>query len=381
DTVIKSGLKLKGGDKSREVGVKAAKKKKKSQEDILTEQLQASAEQELQEQSELMKGATQGPTTTQKTFQLAREKRTNQRVNEAIQYTHRQRMDKLNAHLGSLSEHFDIPKAFSGLSIVLPDAFDGVLLQVVLPGAADQTDVAMPHSKSLDANMPVRFINLHDDGNILKRAVAEVSKEKKAQKKLENRTSRTASILSSVFSEQKYPEPVYFQSVDCVGIPNFLSHKECAKVVEFAESQGFSLQNRHRVLNMMWTDLIDPFLAEALWEVCGLSWFLRNLSIDGQVPCGLNDVIRIQKYGPGGLFGRHTDQPVKRADGRTSKYSLRVFLNSSASKEFEGGLSAFHVAFRPKPVVFEPEEGLALIYPQGEFCQVQEEMEVHNGKK
>ena len=46
----------------------------------------------------------------------------------------------------------------------------------MLPGAADQTDVAMPHSKSLDANMPVRFINLHDDGNILKRAVAEVSK-------------------------------------------------------------------------------------------------------------------------------------------------------------------------------------------------------------
>lgn len=43
---------------------------------------------------------------------------------------------------------------------------------------------------------------------------------------------------------------------------------------------------------------------------------------------------------------------------------------------FEGGLSAFHVAFRPKPVVFEPEAGLALIYPQGEFCQVQEELEV-----
>ncbi|CAE7413544.1 FAM32A, partial [Symbiodinium microadriaticum] len=114
DTVIKSGLKLKGGDKSREVGVKAAKKKKKSQEDILTEQLQASAEQELQEQSELVKGATQGPTTAQKTFQLAREKRTNQRVNEAIQFTHRQRMDKLNAHLGSLSEHFDIPKVGPG---------------------------------------------------------------------------------------------------------------------------------------------------------------------------------------------------------------------------------------------------------------------------
>lgn len=114
DTVIKSGLKLKGGDKKKEVGVKVTKKKKKTQEDALTEQLQANADQEMQEQAELTKGATQGPTTSQKTFQLAREKRSNQRVNEAIQYTHRQRMDKLNAHLGSLSEHFDIPKVGPG---------------------------------------------------------------------------------------------------------------------------------------------------------------------------------------------------------------------------------------------------------------------------
>eukprot|EP00434_Breviolum_minutum_P027004 symbB.v1.2.023876.t1/scaffold2206.1/size85813/3 len=111
DGVIKSGLKLKGGDKNKEVGVKVAKKKKKTQEDVLTEELQANAEQESQEQAELQKGAAQGPTTAQKTFQLAREKRGNQRINEAIKYTHRQRMDKLNAHLGSLSEHFDIPKA------------------------------------------------------------------------------------------------------------------------------------------------------------------------------------------------------------------------------------------------------------------------------
>jgi len=243
---------------------------------------------------------------------------------------------------------------------------------VVLPGESDYNAVTTP--------MPLQA-HVNKDSLRIDMEIKFPKKEKKAQKKLENRTSFTGSMLSSVFSEQKYPEPVYFQSVDCVGIPNFLSHQECTKIIDFAEMQGFSLQNRHRVLNMMWTDLIDPFLAEALWEVCGLSWFLRNLSIDGQVPCGLNDVIRIQKYGPGGLFGRHTDQPVKRADGRTSKYSLRVFLNSSAGKEFEGGLSAFHVAFRPKPVVFEPEEGLALIYPQGEYCQVQEEMEVHNGKK
>ena len=69
------------------MGIKAAKRKKKSEEDALTEQLQASADQELQEQAELQKGAAQGPTTAQKTFQLAREKRSNQRINEAIQYT------------------------------------------------------------------------------------------------------------------------------------------------------------------------------------------------------------------------------------------------------------------------------------------------------
>jgi len=141
------------------------------------------------------------------------------------------------------------------------------------------------------------------------------------------------------------------------------------------------MQNRHRVMNMMWTDIIDPFFAEAVWELCGLGWFMRNVTVDGQVPCGINDVIRIQKFGQGGLFGRHTDQPVKRADGRISKYSLRVFLNSSEDKDFEGGLSAFHVAFRPQPVIFEPEVGLGLLYPQGEFCHVQEEMEVLFGNK
>ena len=206
-------------------------------------------------------------------------------------------------------------------------------------------------------------------------------KEKAKKKAAQLRMVRNTGMLSNIFAEQKYPEPMYFQSVDCVGIPNFISPGECRKIIDFAEAQGFSLQNRHRVLNMMWTDLIDPFFSEALWQICGLQWFLRNLTIDGEVACGLNDVVRIQKFGPGGLFGRHTDQPVTRADGRVSKYSLRVFLNGTNDKDFEGGLSAFHVAYRPKPVVFEPEPGLALLYPQGEFCQVQEEMEVLAGNK
>merc|ERR1719440_436359 len=203
-------------------------------------------------------------------------------------------------------------------------------------------------------------------------------KEKK--KKVVEKQSQ-GSLLSGIFSDQKFPEPVYFQNVDCVGLPQLLTSKECRLITDFEEAQGFSVQQRHRVLNLMWSDVVDPFFAEALWQLCGLGWFLRTITIDGMVPCGLNDVIRIQKYVQGSLFGRHTDQQVRRDDGKISKYSLRIFLNGREEDEFEGGLSVFHVPFRQDPVIFEPEAGLALLYPQGELCTVQEETEVSYGCK
>jgi len=132
---------------------------------------------------------------------------------------------------------------------------------------------------------------------------------------------------------------------------------------------------------MWWTDIVDAFFATALWELCGLRYFLRSVKVDGMVPCGINDVIRIQRYSAGGFFGRHTDQHVTRSEGRVSKLSLRVFLNSSIEGDFEGGMSAFHTPFKQEPVVFEPETGLALLYPQGEMCTVQEEAVVHSGQK
>ena len=133
------------------------------------------------------------------------------------------------------------------------------------------------------------------------------------------------------------------------------------------------MQKRHRLLNMMWTDVVDPFFAEALWQMCGLGWVLRNLGIDGEVPCGLNDVIRIQKFVQGGYVSLHSDRPISLSDGRVSKYSLRIFLNSgsnsdiSDSTDFEGGVSIFHVPFK-EPVIFTASTGMALFYPQGGVC-------------
>jgi len=209
----------------------------------------------------------------------------------------------------------------------------------------------------------------------------EIKFPKKEKKKRVVEKQSQGSLLSSIFTEQKFPEPVYFQNVDCVGLPELLTPKECRLVIDFAEAQGFSMQQRHRVLNLLWSDVVDPYFAEALWQLCGLGWFLRTITIDGMVPCGLNDVIRIQKYVQGSLFGRHTDQQVRRDDGKISKYSLRIFLNGREEDEFEGGLSVFHVPFRQDPVIFEPEAGLALLYPQGELCTVQEETEVLFGYK
>lgn len=205
--------------------------------------------------------------------------------------------------------------------------------------------------------------------------------EKVEKKPPVRKQKQQASQLSGIFDGYRCPEPVYFQSFDCVGLPSFFRESECRQIVEHAEGQGFTVQRRHRLLNLQWADIVDPLFAEAIWQQGGLRQFLGNVVIDGMRPCGLNDVIRIQKYSPGSVFGRHIDQHVKRVDGRISKYSLRVFLNSKEDGQFDGGLSAFHVPFRAEPVVVEPELGMALLYPQGEHCTLQEETEVLAGCK
>jgi hypothetical protein len=204
--------------------------------------------------------------------------------------------------------------------------------------------------------------------------------KKEKKKKAPPKVQKVASMLSGIFTDQKFPEPAYFQNVDCVAVPFFFSKKECQQIIDYAEATQFTHQHRYRAMNYAYQDIVDPFFAEAIWKLCGLEWFLRTIVIDGMVPCGVNDVVRIHKYAQGQLFGKHVDQTVQRADGKVSRYSLRVFLNGS-DQEFEGGASVFHIPFRADPVTFEPETGMALLYPQGDQCTVQEEAEVHFGCK
>eukprot|EP00933_Yihiella_yeosuensis_P039349 TRINITY_DN33311_c1_g1_i1.p1 TRINITY_DN33311_c1_g1~~TRINITY_DN33311_c1_g1_i1.p1 ORF type:complete len:147 (+),score=32.25 TRINITY_DN33311_c1_g1_i1:47-442(+) len=115
DGVIKSGLKLKGGGGAqKEIGIKKSKKKQKSEHELEVDALQEAAARQEAVAAELNAAATRGPTPNERAFQLAKEKREQGIIKEQIQYTHRQRMDRFNAHLGSLSEHFDIPKVGPG---------------------------------------------------------------------------------------------------------------------------------------------------------------------------------------------------------------------------------------------------------------------------
>lgn len=188
------------------------------------------------------------------------------------------------------------------------------------------------------------------------------------------------SDLAQLFEEQHFPEPVYYRNVDCMSVPGLLTPEECQGIIDIAESRGsFQRQCRLRLLDVRTLDVVDQDFAEAIWRLAGLGWLLRTVSVDGLVPCGISEVMRISKYSQGGLFAKHIDRPIDRQDGRVSKYSVRIFLNDC--QDFGGGLSVFHVPFQTDPVVFEPERGLALLYPQGELCTLQEETEVGSGVK
>ncbi|XP_072940637.1 protein FAM32A-like [Epargyreus clarus] len=84
-------------------GIKKKKKKKASKEK------EKVLEQEVKQQ---MKQQTVQNTRTKAelAFQKMQEKMQKQRIQQKAEMTHKQRVEKFNQHLDSLTEHFDIPK-------------------------------------------------------------------------------------------------------------------------------------------------------------------------------------------------------------------------------------------------------------------------------
>ena len=65
-----------------------------------------------------------------------------------------------------------------------------------------------------------------------------------------------------------------------MGIPNMLSPEECRGIIHLAEDRfSFQAQLRARVIDMLYLDLVDSTLADALWQ-SSLGWILRTVKVD-----------------------------------------------------------------------------------------------------
>ncbi|KAF5288927.1 hypothetical protein FQA39_LY03806 [Lamprigera yunnana] len=96
--VAKGKLKLKGDNGIR--------KKKKSKNKIVLEQiLKAGEVEEKKEQTQSSR-----KTNAEIAFQKMQEKMQTERILDKASMTHKERVEKFNQHLDGLTEHFDIPK-------------------------------------------------------------------------------------------------------------------------------------------------------------------------------------------------------------------------------------------------------------------------------
>ncbi|CAK1604447.1 unnamed protein product [Parnassius mnemosyne] len=96
--VNKSQLKIKDNS-----GIKKKKKKKSNKG------TEKAIENEVKQQIKQQKN-TDAKTKAELAFLKMQEKMQKQRIQQKAEMTHKQRVEKFNQHLDSLTEHFDIPK-------------------------------------------------------------------------------------------------------------------------------------------------------------------------------------------------------------------------------------------------------------------------------
>ncbi|KAG6463485.1 protein FAM32A-like [Manduca sexta] len=84
-------------------GIKKKKKKKANKE--TEKRIENEVKQQIKQQSN-----PDNRTKAEIAFQKMQEKMQKQRIQQKAEMTHKQRVEKFNQHLDSLTEHFDIPK-------------------------------------------------------------------------------------------------------------------------------------------------------------------------------------------------------------------------------------------------------------------------------
>eukprot|EP00914_Ancora_sagittata_P034229 GHVO01069127.1.p1 GENE.GHVO01069127.1~~GHVO01069127.1.p1 ORF type:complete len:128 (+),score=24.78 GHVO01069127.1:147-530(+) len=118
--VIKKGLKLKKASSTKpkravheEIEERLGDVTAIEPDAIISGKEAADAEEEI-DLPELRVATEENLTAAEKSFRLVQLRRERERAQKKLELSHRQRIEKFNAQLAALSEHFDIPKVGPG---------------------------------------------------------------------------------------------------------------------------------------------------------------------------------------------------------------------------------------------------------------------------
>jgi prolyl 4-hydroxylase len=143
-------------------------------------------------------------------------------------------------------------------------------------------------------------------------------------------------------------------------IENFISQKECEKLIEQSEAIGYEeakvdagggkqmilkgVRNNDRIL------YTNQILADELWQKA--KPFLPP-TIGRYSSIGLNELFRFYKYSPGQRFKMHIDGSYQRNEIECSFYTFLLYLND----DFEGGETEFQ-----NICMVNPKQGSLLVF-------------------
>lgn len=172
-------------------------------------------------------------------------------------------------------------------------------------------------------------------------------------------------------------------------VPRFFSRAECARVMRFADGEGFARATQRATREFAFRDndrillRLEAF-AELLWQ--RLQPHVPAV-FEGMHAVGLNPAIRFYRYRAGQRFGCHVDQSdVDPITGYHSRFTVLVYLNDASDSELVGGSTIFYAneaGAKQQHVVLSvaPETGAALVHGHGDRCLLHEGALVTSGAK
>jgi prolyl 4-hydroxylase len=130
------------------------------------------------------------------------------------------------------------------------------------------------------------------------------------------------------------------KSVEAFVVREVLTPQECREVLEQADRKGFErgvfAGDRLRatlmssaIADLMWSRLAPHVPSRVHDDAKGMHDFSVDATIPSGVyePVGLNPLLRISKYSPGGRFNRHQDSCHAESDQYVGMHTVLVYLN------------------------------------------------------